>query len=562
MTSFKARYRKVSPYILVIFGVAVVIFATTIKDREPWRGQLADDHHQLITAEVVKFSTNWYAEDPLKLKFALLELPKSVESTTIQDRMPYVSYPPGAILPIYAIAKVFHHKPTVYLVHDYNLLNHFLIGLALAAIAFVVARGLRLGYGSSTVLASIPLLLTYTLPGPMYFFQNVYFADTAVILPATLFILIEVWQYFNKPQKTAGWLFWMQAALLFYGTLTDWYFVFLAFGAFALRLVRGNYPSLKQFIVKAIAYWLPVVTALCLFAVQVVSLNGGGNLKKMFFARTSSACREYPNMTMAKTYWMGYMPESFGRYAAGILWMSLAISLLAIGYIMYRDLKRRKVSSQIAALVSTITLLVVVPFDRIYVLRCHSIFHDFTTVFFVGAVALVPFVLLPLLLMKMGVIQSSSVSITVRKRRYTILAMPLILLALAFTYTAAEHYRYLEMFPESNLTYSLYGSFISDNVGYKDVIFSPDYKAAALPPHQIIFTNKEIHKISQASDILKITRQLQEEYAVKIFVKDSTTPLKGSIAALVEQAKSQQTIIVNGTPAVLYEIPVSALPSN
>jgi len=253
------------------------------------------------------------------------------------------------------------------------------------------------------------------------------------------------------------------------------------------------------------------------------------------------------------------MPESFGRFAVGLLWLSLAITLAAIGYMVYRRLKKRTLSSQLSALISIIALLLVVPFVRVYALRCHSIFHDFTTMFFAGAVALVPFVFMPLLLKEAGVIQTSSITIKLSKYRQKVLWLPIILLLVAATYAASEHYRFSGLFPEANASYPVYGAFIADNVGYQDIVFSPDYEAAALPSQQIIYTKKQIHKVETVEDISKITEKVSGDYRIKIFVKDSKDSVDVGLQMLINQATGSKTISVAGQQAILYDIPVSAL---
>lgn len=553
------RIKQLAPYILVILAVALAVFASTVKDRAYWRGQMADVHHQLITAEIVKFSSNWYAENPFDLKFGLLGLPKSIETPTIQERQPYISYPPGAVLPIYVVAKIFNHEPTVYLVHDYNLLNHFLIGIVLAFMAFGIARGFKLSKVNATILAIIPLLLSYLLPGPMYFFQNVYFTDTAVILPALLLLMTEGWRYFKQVSSSNRWILTAQALLLFYGTLTDWYFVFLALGIFLLRIINGEYKTVWKFLQKSLAYWAPVVVALGLFFLQVISLNGNQELGGRFAARMSETCAQYPQTTMNNTYWQRYIPESFGYFSLGLLWLSFIISLAALIYMIYKRVKKQPLSMQFSAATSLLFLLVAVPFVRLYTLRCHSIFHDFTTMLFVGAIGLVPLIILPLLLIEQNIIKGSSFSLKITGKKIVIGALPTILLILAFTYAFSEHQRFKDHFPEIKPNYSLYGEFIRNNTAYESIVFSPDYEARALPSQQIIYTKKQIHHINKAVDIAKITASIEGNYTIKLFVKNSEADLEPSIASLVEQATAKKEIVVDGKKAALYDLPLSAV---
>jgi hypothetical protein len=64
-------------------------------------GHEAQDTHIWLSASTVKFVNNWLQEWPLKLHFIMYEYPDSIEFNSLAERGAYISYPPGAMVPIY-----------------------------------------------------------------------------------------------------------------------------------------------------------------------------------------------------------------------------------------------------------------------------------------------------------------------------------------------------------------------------------------------------------------------------------------------------------------------------
>jgi hypothetical protein len=69
-------------------------------------GREARGAHIWLSASTVKFVNNWLKEGPIKLKFIMYEYPDSIEFNSLAERSAYISYPPGAIIPPYILAKL------------------------------------------------------------------------------------------------------------------------------------------------------------------------------------------------------------------------------------------------------------------------------------------------------------------------------------------------------------------------------------------------------------------------------------------------------------------------
>lgn len=272
---------------LVLLGFTVGLFAYTVQARRPWFGKLSFEHHQWLTANTLRFARAWHAEGPWALRFALLNEPRSVEFPTLLSRNPYVSYPPGFVLTAYAYSLVSEGAPTVSSLMSWNLINHGLIAVALGGLSLLVLRRLGLDRGTSTLLATVPPTLELLLPGALYWHQNVYFADQAVLLPYVLFILLEaIRDAYPSARASSN---WWQALTMAWGLACDWLFVCLVGVAYVKRLATGDIPppwsSVKAWWWRSLQFGAGGLLALSLFFVQLAFLGMLPRLKERFLER-------------------------------------------------------------------------------------------------------------------------------------------------------------------------------------------------------------------------------------------------------------------------------------
>jgi len=122
--------------IILLILLTLSIFIYTVLIRSSWFGVLSPGHHQWLTGHAILHTKNWYNEGALKLRFGFFENPNSVEFPTLESRVFYFSYPPGALIPIYLISKLIAQEPNPALVMAYNLSNHFFITLFLSLTIF------------------------------------------------------------------------------------------------------------------------------------------------------------------------------------------------------------------------------------------------------------------------------------------------------------------------------------------------------------------------------------------------------------------------------------------
>jgi hypothetical protein len=330
--------------IFLLFLVTLFVFQYTTELREPWMGKLSASGHQYLTGSTVKFSKNWYYEGPLKLKFSMLENPKSVEFNTLQSRDPYTSYPPGTIIPIYIISEIKGIEPTPQLVMEYNLLNHFLIAFLLSLIVFFTFLQLKLDIICAFIFSTTSIIIELLLPGTLYWHQNVFFSDQAVILPFVSFIFLEIFRSSYLDNKRIIMLITIsQAIIMFYGALTDWLFLLVALVVYTKRILDKEIilNNIYKYLKESFKYWIPAILAIFLFITQIFYLGTVKETISKAFGRTDVYSGGYSYTITFLSQLKFYFFHNYGSLITWILFISLIICAI-ISFFMVLNTSKAK----------------------------------------------------------------------------------------------------------------------------------------------------------------------------------------------------------------------------
>jgi len=521
--------------IILLLIITLVIFQYTVEIREPWFAELSIDHHEWLTGSTLKFAKNWYNEGPLNLKFTMLEDPKSVEFSTLSSRSPYTSYPPGTILPIYVASELLGQEPTPGLVMSYDLLNQFFVAFFLCLMIFFFLRQqLRFDLINSFLFSIIPLLLELLLPGPLYWFQNVFFSDQAVILPFVLYIFLEVLKDgirmdTTKNSRNLTFLNIFQNIVLFYGFLTDWFFVFIALTIYIKRLIDGEIfftqkmfwnKDIYQFIKGSLEYWFVPLIAVFLFVLQLIYLGEMGQSVSKALFRTSISNNGLENLNSGLVSFLGYISNNYGLVALLLIFVSLIFFLLMFISLSLGRFKRHKNVFKIKKTIYFMGMLLIPCVIQLMVFSNHSFVHEFSVLKLSIPLATIPFVLLPITLF---LFSDKLVNMNIKRyngfKVHINLALLLIFL-MSFTaasiYTVSEHPHYKDMFPPVNGSYSLIGTSIGKNTGYNDIVFSPDFEIPENPPQQLSYSMKRVYYINSPMDIENKVKGINGSYNIVI----------------------------------------------
>jgi hypothetical protein len=560
-----------------IFAVALLtllvstLFVYSVHIRRPWFGTLSDEQgnqHQWLSGHTLKDAKNWYREGPLTLKFASWWHPRSIEFPTLESRGLYISYPPGYIAPIYLIGKITGREPTAGMLMTYNLFNHFLIALLLALTLFVYVKRLGLPVSHAVALSLVPCVIEFFVPGTLYWHQNVFFADQAIILPFVFVVFVEMLlDCYQKKAKLPIWLGIAQRLMMFYGLLTDWFFVFVVTVLYLKRLTLGQAgSSFHSLLKKGLRFWALPCLALLLFAVQVDVVNGWTELVYAGLRRAHALDAAVPldgdssqSVSMHAVFWGHHIPLSFGPRAALLLSSSLLAWVFLMAWCIALKIRQHSLSRDAVLGLSLMFLVLVPPFTQVYMLKQHSVIHSFSALKFAIPLSLVPFVVLPLTLrsfLSKNTEQLTSAGPFVsRLARDSNIVSPMLVLfffVLAIGFVAELYPRRLDMFSQPTRQLDRIGPFIDNNTGYHDIVVSPNFAVESVPPQWLSYTMKRIYRVYGIEDICKLTQGIEGDYVVNIFINEGKSEHAESLFA---ELTSQAITLAREGQLRLYKVP-------
>lgn len=523
-----------------------------------------DQHY--LTGSSLKFARNWYQNKPWNIAFGMIEQPRSIEYEVLQKREPYVSYPPGSVLPNYLISQIFQKEPTVSMVMGFNLFSHITTALLLTYIAYFLlhkeSKSKLLPYSLSWIPGTVFLLL----PGVLFWQQNVYFADQAVILPYVLTMFIEIVRDYGNNKRVIKILNTFQTIVIIYGSTTDYLFFFLLCNLFIKRLIHDNrIKSIKSFLIISIKFWWPTILVYSLFFIQVWHLGALIKLKGKFFQRTGMELAEKKiGLKFFEMFWLQHIFNAYGKQAFWLIWISLFSPVAwIITYAVYIKNKITKNESKNILRIIIYSFTLTIPFfTQIYLLPEHSYMHDFSALKFSLIISLVPFIIIPVQIIQISrlktlqksiksVIQIYFVSLIILilffvkylsmhtnqedftlllnsfllsfpifilvfllsnqiKINKKIIVFSIIIYTILFLYKAFPQYK--AFFGKSDSNYENIGNAIRKCVKYDDILISPIYNAPSNPPQMLAFTMKPIHKITSFKQIKKIVSNIDKPY--------------------------------------------------
>ncbi len=521
------RTQRVAPIAIIVLVLAGT-FGYTVEVRRPHAEGLSYGHHEWLTAHTLKFARAWWQEGAFKLDFLMMETPPDIEHPTLASRQIYPSYPPGAVLAAYLVAKASGTYPSVASLMAFNRALHLFIALCLSLAAWLwIPRGANAVL--ATVSAIFPGLAYLLLPGPMFWQQNVYFTDTAVIGPFALLLLALAMEDRVKQP-------WPQVLVSFaflWGFATDWFFVSVALVWGAVRLAmlavtRTSVGAASSWFVRLSREVGGVVLAGALafgfygwqLSKHALWQHWYGKLTLRTFGTGDGA--ELLASNFNDVVW-GYVTDQYGPLGRVLLIVTFVISALhLIWSLRQRHLAPAdQLDAGVPSRATFIAVAALAPLLHTYLLKNHSYLHDFSVLKFAIPLACIPFALLP-----------QAIAQLISKPRWV---GPLGIVAATcggLVYTRAMHSEYRRLVPARNPEIAQIGEFVSRETRYEDVLFSDFAKAEPYPaePHLLSHTMKLIHPVSNLAQLDSRVGALPAEANV-VWLGDSSRaeePLGGS----------------------------------
>jgi hypothetical protein len=472
--------------------ICLSLFLVTIEIRKDWFGKLAENSHQWLTASTVKFTRNWYRDGIFADRFLMLEKPRSIEFQNLKDRKPYLSYPIGAIVPIYLLALISGQEPSVELVMTWNLANHFLTALILSFIVFFLGLSLKIGRNLVLVLAIVVMILSYFLPSNLYWFQNVYFADQAIILPFVLMILLQVIK-FDIRAKNKDLEFW-EKLVIFWGLFTEpSLFIFVTLIYYFI-----NYG--RKWLVKW-KLWIPIMSLAIYYIFSIWITNGKNEFWDKVRLRSGLSNSSQVNIvSFLQKFWLDKFSFNYSSLMMYLLWGA------SIGLIILWFFELKKGFGNKMRKLLNISILCLLPcLLQVHIFSNHSIVHRFSVFKFFVPILLIFFGALPICLI-------------LKSRKNIILNYFLVLglFVLGLFYVK----KLPSIFVDPDQKIKMIGKFIDKNTDYEDIVFSSEIEIEENPPEYLAYSMKLVYLSFDIDDIYEVVEKIDGEYVINLLDLD------------------------------------------
>lgn len=441
------------------FLLLLLVFAVSVFYRYP---VLIDDTlnrvHQYLLAHSTLIASNWQRAGFFNLHGLATWNVYSIETSTPELMKVYSSFPAGAFVLPYFVSWLLQLEVTPRTFQVYALLNQLLIALTVFGLARQLTSTIANRVIERLVLCLLPAFAILFAPGYMWHFGSTWFGEQAGVLPFVAVVYFDVLGL--KGNKHARW--WAFAVVLF-GTYCDpAFFLEVSFVRFLLKFFeRKKSTSFKDsFFSSGVEAFAPFAIAVFLHLSQLVTLYGAQRLWDFVVHALDHIKPPADRPITLKMLWMAYTTDylhmAYGRLR---YFLPLIIAGLVAIFFLRPALRERRF---------VFLSLLAAPFLHLLVWKTHARHHSFNTVRFDAFVALMTFMMVPLVL-------SESLKKVTRLR--LIVALSAILLVLA-----ARHWKgvYRDVFvasrvvdyPEDSVPRA---KLINKTFGFEHLLFSSDF---------------------------------------------------------------------------------------
>jgi len=520
----KGRVRKsfvyLAMFILVLVGYSTFYNTINFGDKPN-----VDDWSCCST---VKFVNSWLKDGAYNVHFLMLERPASIEYTNLQDRYPYISYPPGTVVPPYLLAKVLHKDQIqIDFVRQFLIFKYFIDTFLVCLIFFgILTYFLRIRHVKWAALISVVLSISWMcLPINFLHLRNVYFSDSAVITVVLLFIWMEIYEalFRNKSMPVQSLYFILKFFIILAGVWVDYYFLFVVFVAWLIKIAPAfklREKKISSIVLESLVYVLPVLVGLALFVLQISTVTGFmSKTENIIGFRTFSSYSEHWNLTV--------VAKRFVRNYSLIGVLLLVVSLVWITKFMLSKSKIRKVNLPI---IKISLLILIPPVLHVLIFQQHSAQHEVSILKFALPFICTLFIFLWYFL---------------RRYKNTMIIYPAIITGIIGTATLTNIFYFNNYYQRPQPFNQDLPSSIREHWKYEDVYFSFTDSIVHNPPISLSISNKSIYKIDDISDIKGLFPNLDPKAQILFVIR------KDNIGKSNEIIEKEDSIIANST--MLFE---------
>jgi hypothetical protein len=527
-----------------VLGVSIV-YIVVLDWRFPYIHQLPVFDLDYITAVTLMWARNWWIEGPWHMLFSMPYAPLSVETATPDLRFGmYQSWPPGAVVSLYLVAKLTNTEPNITMVNWLNVAGHGLIALFLALAGYVVAGILRRPRIDRVALAILAACLVLFPRGPVYFFSQVYTFDTHIVVFYALLVFVAALEVAAASRASATRWYVAQLAILVSGLFVDWLFYFVYAVWFVLRWwgSRAEYRRRLGRNETVALVLLPVAT-FATFLVWRMATPGsiaakdgiGASLHELLWKLVFRLGNTDDHPVSFGIFWRPFYEAHRVMYwnDAPILIFGGFLACIVLFAILFAYARTEpKLRSTYFGLFGVFLLSIVPAYLQLVFFKQHTFIHPWSIAKVVVPLAMVPGVFLPLLLVAA---LDQWQKLPARRARTMVSSLGVLAFAVwlgAQAWPAQPTYLIGRVEPGNAVPWLT----IQDRTTYADVVVSPDLEAVPFGIYAAV-AGKVVYKINSFADIDRTVSHVCEPFNVVVVRKgqDAVDTFDGRTADRTER---------------------------
>ena len=389
MRKIKSFFKSISlkSAIVILIAFICILFALSYVQRSHHIGNIYANHRTIQDSST--FLYNW-----LKLGFTnihgkmLMEVPSYASPL---GGTPYYSYPPGFLVLPYILCRITGNEGTVSFLQYYSLFNHLILSLSISLIVLLMwYKAAESKKALGLFFALMAGAVAIFSPGHYYYLTIEYFADYAVLAPISVLLLLEtVRLYSNNKYKKI--IYFLQAFFIFFAAFIDFLAYFFIFVIWLVRVIRGEYTSVKRFISGTLGYVWPMFAAIALFFIYLYYSAGSLTPFIQRYSQRSSFAIGFKWLQRMKS-WL------FNGYGNTLMY-ALIISAVLFGLLFIGLFLVKKKKDDYKKIYGYGMIVLASPLLNTILLPEHSFYHDFTVLRYIFPVTILAFAICPLLVL-------------------------------------------------------------------------------------------------------------------------------------------------------------------
>ena len=357
-------------------------------------------------------------------------------------------------------------------------------------------------------------------PPVLYWMQNVYFCDQAVLLPIYALLLFTLKQNFHFEYLSLS-----KRVLLFFLSLFaagfDWYgWIFLL-----LIILIVSLPLVYRNIKLAIYAIQPIIAAISLISIWFISQlfyykDGWNQIRTTFFDRIS---KDIPldlaaELKIIISYWANYLPNPIRliileeQISLAVILVTLFAVLMALLFLFWISNKHDR-----KKLLLVYVLLIFAPLLQLTLLRGHSTAHDFSALKLALPTAFLLWIVIPFV--GINILNSLS-NIIINKKVFSPWIIASYLIIIGVLVSSDIQTQFLQFAWSGDPSPRELGEITKKYIQVNDLPISDSdgINIKAFPPQPVWHTNRFIYTTEEASQLSKKINVITLKHLNPVFI--------------------------------------------